>query len=100
MGRGGKEEGRNGLQLRTREAPTPGEGGSLRLYLVTSGAEVGWTCFMMVWIQFRRIPDVIAERVNSPSFVYTKDKAVSVTMVRPPTLRGQSCREDVARRPS
>lgn len=43
-------------------------------HLVTSGAEVGCTCFMMVWIQFRRIPDVIAERVNSPSFVYTKDK--------------------------
>lgn len=82
-----------------REAPTPEEGSSLRLYLVTSGAEVGWTCFMMVWIQFRRIPDVIAERVNSPSFVYTKDKAMSVTIFHPPTLRGQLCREDVARRP-
>lgn len=50
-------------------------------YLVTSGAEVGWTCFMIVCIQFRRIPDVIAERVNSPSFVYTKDKVLSVTTV-------------------
>lgn len=49
-------------------------------YLVTSGAEVGWTCFMMVWIQFRRIPDVMAERVNSPSFVYTKDKLSSGTV--------------------
>lgn len=34
---------------------------------------------MMVWIQFRRIPDVIAERVNSPSFVYTKDEVLPVT---------------------
>lgn len=63
------------------EAEVPGEGGSLELYLVTSGAEVGWTCFMMVWIQFRRIPDVMAERVNSPSFVYKRDKALSVTTV-------------------
>lgn len=39
------------------------------LYLVTSGAVVGRTCFMMVWIQLRRMPDVMAERVNSPSFV-------------------------------
>lgn len=44
----------------------------LVLYLVTSGAVVGRTCFMIVWIQFRRIPDVIAERVNSPSLVYGK----------------------------
>ena len=53
-------------------------------YLVTSGAEVGWTCFMMVWIQFRRIPDVIAESVNSPSFVYTKDELLSVTVTFQP----------------
>lgn len=39
------------------------------LYLVTSGAVVGRTCFMMVWIQLRRMPDVMADRVNSPSFV-------------------------------
>lgn len=40
-------------------------------YLVTSGADVGSTCFIMVWIQFRRMPDVMADRVNSPSLVYT-----------------------------
>lgn len=39
---------------------------------------------MMVWIQFRRIPDVIAERVNSPSFVYTEDKLSSGTVTSPP----------------
>lgn len=53
-------------------------------YLVTSGAEVGWTCFMMVWIQFRRIPDVMAESVNSPSLVYTKDELFSVTITSSP----------------
>lgn len=58
--------------------------GTPLLYLVTSGAELGWTCFMMVWIQFRRIPDVMAERVNSPSFVYTKNKALSGTTVPSP----------------
>lgn len=39
------------------------------VYLVTSGAVVGRTCFMMVCIQLRRMPDVMAERVNSPSLV-------------------------------
>ena len=45
---------------------------------------------MMVWIQFRRIPDVMAERVNSPSFVYTRDKGLSLTIVNlsTPLLQG------------
>lgn len=42
-------------------------------YLVTSGADAGSTCFIIVWIQFRRMPDVMADRVNSPSLVYTKN---------------------------
>lgn len=49
---------------------------------------------MMVWIQFRRIPDVMAERVNSPSFVYTKNKALSGTTVPSPPpkeVRREDC---------
>lgn len=68
--------------------------GTPLLYLVTSGAELGWTCFMMVWIQFRRIPDVMAERVNSPSFVYIKNKALSgATVSSPPPkeVRREGC---------
>ena len=38
---------------------------------------MGRTCFMMVWIQLRRMPDVMAERVNSPSFVYGERKTSS-----------------------
>lgn len=89
--RRGKEEGGAGTQeAQTHEearhwlAGKVAPSGTLLSYLVTSGAEVGWTCFMMVWIQFRRIPDVIAERVNSPSFVYTEDKLSSGTVTSPP----------------
>lgn len=52
-------------------------------YLVTSGAVVGRTCFMMVWIQLRRMPDVMAERVNSPSFVYRERRNSSEQVIAP-----------------
>lgn len=52
-------------------------------YLVTSGAVVGRTCFMMVWIQLRRMPEVMAERVNSPSFVYREIKNSSEQVTAP-----------------
>lgn len=39
---------------------------------------------MMAWIQFRRIPDVMAERVKAPSFVYTEDEELAVTGTSPP----------------
>lgn len=59
--------------LRPRGMPgTLGQLARPSSYLVTSGADAGSTCFIMVWIQFRRMPDVMAERVNSPSLVYTK----------------------------
>lgn len=53
-------------------------------HLVTSGAEVGWTCFTMVWIQFRRMPDVMADRVKAPSLVCTKDEVSAGTGTFPP----------------
>lgn len=36
-------------------------------YRVTSGGIVGRTFFMMAWIQLRRIPEVMADRVHAPS---------------------------------
>lgn len=38
-------------------------------YRVTSGGIVGRTFFMMAWIQLRRIPEVIADRVHAPSLL-------------------------------
>lgn len=37
--------------------------------LATSGAVEGLTFFMMAWIQFLRIPAVMADRVCTPSCV-------------------------------
>lgn len=37
---------------------------------------------MMVWIQFLRIPDVMAERVKAPSFVCTEDKVLAMSAPR------------------
>lgn len=35
---------------------------------------------MMVWIQFLRIPDVMAERVKAPSFVCMEDEALAMSI--------------------
>lgn len=51
---------------------------------------------MMVWIQFRRMPDVIAERVNLPSFVYKADKDKVSLVTSPPTPKGRPTGRTVA----
>lgn len=41
---------------------------------VTSGATVGRMFFRMAWIQFLRIPEVMADSVNAPSLLWEEDK--------------------------
>lgn len=42
-------------------------------YLVTSGALTGRTFFLRASIQLRRMPEVIADRVKTASFVYNSE---------------------------
>lgn len=44
---------------------------------VTSGATVGRMFFRMAWIQFLRIPEVMADSVNAPSLLWEEDKDVN-----------------------
>lgn len=44
---------------------------------VTSGATVGRMFFRMAWIQFLRIPEVMADSVNAPSLLWEEDKDTS-----------------------
>ncbi len=44
---------------------------------VTSGATVGRMFFRTAWIQFRRMPEVIADSVNAPSLLWEEDEDMS-----------------------
>lgn len=46
----------------------------VKAHRVTSGATVGRMFFRMAWIQFLRIPEVMADSVNAPSLLWEEDK--------------------------
>lgn len=48
-------------------------------YRVTSGAIVGRTFFNMAWIQLRRIPEVMADRVHAPSLHWKQTGIISMS---------------------